>query len=129
MAAADGTVRWTLRYLASAKFDYGNAPRTTPLVSGDKVWLYGAAGHLHCVELTSGAVLWKKNVREEFKAVDDNAWGLCSSPLLVDGKLILNPGGLEASVVGDRCRQRPGDLANSRRQRGLQLDDRGHPGR
>jgi len=26
-------------------------------------------------------------------------WGVCSSPLTVDGRLIVNPGGPEASVV------------------------------
>jgi outer membrane protein assembly factor BamB len=99
LAAADGSVRWTLRYPAAGKLDYGNAPRATPLVVEDKVYLYGAFGHLHCVELDSGNVVWKKNVRQEFNATDDIPWGMCSSPLVVDGKLIVNPGGPEASLV------------------------------
>jgi len=97
--AATGAVRWTLRYLAPARFDYGNAPRATPLAVGERAYLYGAVGHLHCVEIESGNVVWKKDLRREFNVHDDIHWGMCSSPLAVDGKLIVNPGGADASLV------------------------------
>ena len=97
--AATGAVRWTLRYLAPARFDYGNAPRATPLVVGERAYLYGALGHLHCVDIDSGKIVWKKDLRREFNVRDDIPWGMCSSPLSVDGKLIVNPGGPEASLV------------------------------
>ncbi len=97
--AATGAVLWTLRYLAPARFDYGNAPRATPLIVGERAYLYGAAGHLHCVELASGNVVWKKDLRKEFDVHDEIPWGMCSSPLAVDGKLIVNPGAADASLV------------------------------
>lgn len=96
---ATGEVHWTLRYLAPARFDYGNAPRATPLIVGERAYLFGAVGHLHCVEVDSGNVVWKIDVRKEFDVRDESPWGMCSSPLLVDGKIIVNPGGAEASVV------------------------------
>jgi outer membrane protein assembly factor BamB len=97
--AADGSDRWTVTYAAPAQLDYGNAPRATPLIAGDKVYLYGALGHLHCVDLASGKILWKRNLRLDFKAIDERPWGVASSPLLVDDKLIVNPGGKEASLA------------------------------
>jgi len=97
--ADTGEVRWTLRYPAPARFDYGNAPRATPLIVGERAYLYGASGHLHCVETTSGKVLWKKELRKEFHVRDEIPWGMCSSPLLVDDKLIVNPGAADAAIV------------------------------
>lgn len=51
------------------------------------------------MELKTGKVLWEKELREEFKAKDERKWGVCSNPFLVDGKLIVNPGGKDASLV------------------------------
>lgn len=39
------------------------------------------------------------DVRDKFGADDSRKWGMCSSPLIVDGKLIVNPGGKEVSLV------------------------------
>lgn len=99
LRATDGSEVWSLRYAAPGNLDYGNAPRATPLIAEDKVYLYGAFGHLHCVELESGQVAWKKDLRLEFAAHDERPWGFSSSPLIVDGRLHLNPGGPEASLV------------------------------
>jgi outer membrane protein assembly factor BamB len=88
-----------VRYFAKGNLDYGNSPRATPLIVGDLAFLYGAFGHLHCVELKTGKILWKKEVRKEFGATEEMKWGMASSPLLARGKLILNPGGPDAALV------------------------------
>lgn len=97
--AATGEEAWTVRYFAKGNLDYGNSPRATPLIAGDLVFLYGAFGHLHCVELETGKILWKKEVRKEFGATDEMKWGMASSPLIAQGKLIINPGGPDAAIV------------------------------
>jgi outer membrane protein assembly factor BamB/ABC-type phosphate/phosphonate transport system substrate-binding protein len=96
--AATGVERWKLEYPAPGKLDYGNSPRATPLIQGRRVYLLGAFGDLHCVELADGAVVWKKNIVHEYKA-KLVTWGMCSSPLVVDDRLIVNPGAAEASIV------------------------------
>ncbi|MCA9068294.1 MAG: PQQ-like beta-propeller repeat protein, partial [Planctomycetaceae bacterium] len=90
---------WTLEYPAEGKLDYGNSPRTTPLILEDRVFLLGAFGDLHCVNIITGEVLWKKNLRKEYNAKAEMPWGYCGSPLLVDGNLIVNPGAESASLV------------------------------
>lgn len=97
--AATGERRWSLRYPAPGRLDYGNSPRATPLIAGEYVYLLGAFGHLHCVRCETGKIVWKKHLRQEFGARDELVWGACSSPILVDGKLIVNPGGPEASLA------------------------------
>jgi outer membrane protein assembly factor BamB/ABC-type phosphate/phosphonate transport system substrate-binding protein len=96
--AATGHERWKLEYPAPGKLDYGNSPRATPLIDGDRVYLLGAFGDLNCVSLSDGSVIWRKNIVHEYKA-KLVTWGMCASPLLVDGRLVVNPGAREASLV------------------------------
>jgi len=100
LKTSDGEEVWSVRYGARGNLDYGNAPRATPLIDGDLAYLYGAFGLLHCVKLATGETVWKKDLLSEFGGRDTaNHWGTAASPLLVDGKLICNPGGPNASVV------------------------------
>ena len=97
--ADSGERFWTLEYPAEGMLDYGNSPRATPLVHEKFVYLLGAFGHLHCVRLDSGEIVWSRHLREDFNATDDLVWGCSSSPLVVGGRLIVNPGGPTASLV------------------------------
>jgi hypothetical protein len=77
--------------------------------------LLGAFGDLSCVELETGLAVRQINILDQFAGDAELVWGTCSSPLVVDGKLIVNPGGPQASVValdpllGDVIWQSPGD--------------------
>ena len=68
------------------------------MIHGENVYLLGAFGDLHCVRLSDGAIVWKKNIVREYKA-RLVTWGMTSSPLVVDGRLIVNPGAIDASLV------------------------------
>ena len=97
--AESGTELWKVSYTAKGDLDYGSSPRATPLIHGDHVYLYGAFGHLNCVTLAKGEIVWKKDVRKEFRVTSKLVWGHASSPIVIDNKLIINPGAAEASVV------------------------------
>lgn len=97
--AATGDVRWRFASAAPGELDYGNSPRATPLIAGDAVFLLGAFGHLHCVDLATGAVRWHVDFATSFPA-ELPTWGFCGSPLLVDGTLVVAPGAPSASLVG-----------------------------
>lgn len=97
--AADGRELWMVRYPAPGRLDYGSSPRATPLVHDGLVYLYGAFGTLTCVELDSGRIVWRRELGREFPVGEKLAWGLAASPLIVDGRLIVNPGNREASLV------------------------------
>lgn len=112
-----GEELWTVREFATGELDYGNSPRATPLIHGDLVFLYNAFSRLQCVRLSTGKVVWKRALHKEFAAEDDRPWGTSSSPLLVDGLLIVNPGAPQASLValrpetGEVVWKTPGDRA------------------
>ena len=46
LSAETGKELWAVRYAAPGKLDYGNSPRATPLIDGERVFLAGAHGHL-----------------------------------------------------------------------------------
>jgi len=114
--AASGRELWKLTYPAPQKMDYGNAPRATPVIHNGLVYLLGAFGHLHCVRLDKGDVIWKRHFVKDFGGTVPD-WGFCSSPLAVDKMLIINPGGPTASIValdlatGETIWETPGDKA------------------
>lgn len=98
LSAETGGEQWKVFYPAIGDLDYGNSPRATPLIHEGKVYLLGAFGNLNCADLETGEILWQRDLAVEFSA-EVPTWGYCSSPLMVDGVLIVNPGGKEASVV------------------------------
>ncbi|QDU78635.1 outer membrane biogenesis protein BamB [Polystyrenella longa] len=96
--AETGEERWAFRQFAPGKVDYGNTPRATPLISEDHVWVAGAFGHIACLRLNDGEVVWKKHQQFEFEAAP-MIWGHAGTPLLVEDRLIIHPGGPDSALV------------------------------
>ncbi|GIT77721.1 MAG: hypothetical protein Ct9H300mP32_1030 [Verrucomicrobiota bacterium] len=96
--AADGSEMWRLDYAAAGDIDYSNSSRATPVVHDGLVYLHGALGDLHCVRLDTGAVVWRTNYYRDYGA-KLLTWGSSSPPLIVDDKLIINPGAPDASLA------------------------------
>jgi outer membrane protein assembly factor BamB len=94
LSAATGKEKWAHRTPAVGNLDYGNSPRATPLIHDGFAYLQGAFGDLACIELATGKAKWALNVRDEFDAADERKWGVCDSPLIAGGNLIVAPAGL-----------------------------------
>ncbi len=112
--ADTGQQVWKLAYPAAGKMDFTNSPRANPVIHRGLVYLLGAFGDLHCVQLESGKVVWKKHLVKDFGSKLP-MWGFSATPLVVGDKLIVNPGAKQASLVAlDRLNGRvlwaaPGD--------------------
>lgn len=96
--ADTGELLWRIEYAARGKLDYGQSPRATPVIHEGLAYLLGAFGHLRCVDVADGKEIWKRQLMREFQA-ELPTWGMCSTPLVVDELLIVNPGGTNASLV------------------------------
>lgn len=96
--ADTGRQLWSLAYPAAGEMDFTNSPRANPVVHDGLVYLLGAFGHLHCLRLDTGKVVWKAHLRQDFGAQLPN-WGYAPTPLIVGDKLIVSPGAKDASVV------------------------------
>jgi outer membrane protein assembly factor BamB len=102
MHAETGARNWTFRYPTDFedRYGYNNGPRCSPVIDGDRVYTVGAQGQLHCLDLRSGKVVWKRHIATEYKVPQD-FFGTASTPLVEDKLLIVNvgaPGG--PCVVG-----------------------------
>ena len=93
-----GTELWRLSYPSMLNLDYGNSPRATPLIADPWVYLLGAGGQLHCVDLDTGEIKWQKHLVSDLQG-EMPPWGYAASPLLKDDKLIVQPGGSEHAIV------------------------------
>ena len=96
--ADTGEQLWELTYPAPGELDYTNTPRATPVIVGGKVYLLSAFGHLHCVELKTGKVLWKRDLLADFGG-KPLSWGFCPSPMVNEGHLVTGTASKDAAVV------------------------------
>ena len=102
LAAATGTTLWT----SDAETGYSGAivsdagPRCVPVITQDRVIVYGAEGLLRCLDLRTGKEIWSNATRENF-GVLAGYFGAGSTPLVDDGRVIVNVGGSrkQAGVV------------------------------
>lgn len=47
----------------------GKGPRSTPTVSGDRIYATSCRGEFHCLNVKDGKLLWKKNFVEDYGAL------------------------------------------------------------
>lgn len=113
--AETGRELWTIAYSTSGEMEFTNVPRAAPVIHGSFVYLLGAFGDLHCVSIEGSRIVWRRNIVKEFNAKLPK-WGMCSTPLIVDDMLIVNPGAPDASLAalglytGETVWQTPGEL-------------------
>ena len=96
--AGDGSTLWKVHSGTTFKNSYGNGPRGTPIVEGDRVYALGANGDLLCLSRGSGAVVWQVNILKRFGA-KNIIWGVSTTPLIDGKKLIVHVGSEQASIV------------------------------
>jgi len=98
---ADGALAWSVRIgkvgNPEQKPAYPGA-RSTPTVEGDVLYALGSDGDLVCLETSGGKVRWKKNLRADFGG-KPGSWAYAESPLIDGDKLIVTPGGADATIV------------------------------
>ena len=97
--SASGKMLWHHAYEAPYHDRYGTSegPRTSPVVVGDDVFVFGVTGLLRCVALDTGKLRWKRDLAKDY-AMKENFFGHGATPLVRDGRVIVPVGGSE-----DRC--------------------------
>lgn len=88
---------WQYSYADAEKANWGFC-RATPIVDKTRVYALGRMGLLNCLDVKTGKKLWSRNILTDFKGKKPGfnyGW----SPLLDGNKLILLPGGPNASIV------------------------------
>ncbi|HSI62855.1 MAG TPA: PQQ-binding-like beta-propeller repeat protein [Candidatus Saccharimonadia bacterium] len=95
--ANTGKEKWVAQVGPLLTNGWGDGPRSTPTVDGDRVYALGGKGDLVCISTRDGKELWKASMTEAGGKVP--GWGYCESPL-VDGKqVICTPGGPKGTLM------------------------------
>jgi outer membrane protein assembly factor BamB len=70
----------------------GDGPRATPTYHDGRLYALGALGEFRCLDAATGTVVWRRNILADNQA-SNLEWGMSASPLIVDDKVIVLPGG------------------------------------
>lgn len=79
--------------------DGNNEPRSTPTVSGDKVYVLSRQGNLACLDVKNGQIVWFLDYKKDFGGRMMSGWDYSES-ILVDGdSVICTPGSEEVAMM------------------------------
>ena len=94
--AATGNEIWRTELAPELTNGWGDGPRSTPTVNGNRVYVMTGQGTLAALRTSDGQMMWKKTMAELGGNVP--GWGYCES-VLVDGEAVLCTPGGEAGAV------------------------------
>src|SRR6476646_2042930 len=94
----NGHELWTQKWNAEFNDSTGDGPRATPTWDQGRLYALGATGELRCLDANSGSVIWGKNILNDNQA-KNLPWAQAASPLIVDEKVIVLPGGTSGKSV------------------------------
>jgi len=96
--AETGKELWKHQYFVRYTVSYPAGPRATPVVDENRVYFVGTQGHLFCMDVTDGRILWQKYFPETF-GTELPTWGMSASPLVDGEKLITLVGGKDNGLL------------------------------
>jgi outer membrane protein assembly factor BamB len=95
--AGTGKELWAVKMGEVLKNSWGDGPRGTPTVDGDRVYALGGRGDLVCANVTDGKILWRRTMKEFGGKTP--GWGYTESVLVDGDKVVCTPGGEKGAVV------------------------------
>ena len=116
MDAKTGALVWKYEYPSSYRdlYGYDSGPRSSPLIDGEHIYLFGVEGQLTCLSADDGDVVWTVDTAKKFGVVQ-NFFGVSSNPVIHEDKIIVMVGGSpeESSNVpqGQLDRVKPNNCA------------------
>lgn len=96
--AETGKHRWTTPLSKVLSNGWGDGPRSTPTVDGDRIYALTGVGQLVCCKTGSGEILWSVSLTEDLGGRVPG-WGYCESVLIDGDKLICTPGGKQGTLA------------------------------
>ena len=96
--ATSGDRLWKHEYEVEYKISYPEGPRATPTVDGDHVYFLGAMGRLACHQVTTGKVIWEKQLTDAYLTTPP-VWGFAVHPRVDGHRLYCVVGGEGSALV------------------------------
>ncbi len=95
---------WRFDYPVAYEDRYGFSPgpRASAVIYEGRVYVAGVTALLHCLDLKTGAVIWKRDLKAEFR-VSPNFFGYGPTPCVWQDRVIVNVGGKAADGGRGTC--------------------------
>jgi outer membrane protein assembly factor BamB len=95
-----GERQWRYGYDAAftPQFGGGKGPCSNPVIADGRVFTLGINSVLHCLDLKSGKVLWKRDLAHEYKLLP-TFFGQGGTPLVLGNRLIVSLGTVDQKSV------------------------------
>ena len=103
LEAATGKQLWRASYPAAytmnpAATGHGKGPKSTPIVSGGRLFTFGINGVLSCFDAKSGALHWRKEFSKQYPNTSP-LYGTAMSPIVANGLCIVHVGGHDKGAL------------------------------
>jgi outer membrane protein assembly factor BamB len=108
ISAKDGKEKWKLDVAEKIQDEWGAGPRSTPILTLNRVYATSGNGEFRCVDRKTGAVIWETSFEKTYgvkflgsKAQEGTASrrGNNGSPLLMDDKIIVPVGNTQGATL------------------------------
>lgn len=80
------------------RYGFSNGPRASPVIDKDRVYTLSASSMLHCLDLKTGAVIWKKDLEADYR-IGGLFFGHGPTPLVYQDQVIVPVGGTQGVAV------------------------------
>lgn len=89
----DGIEQWRRSFPTNyrCKYEYSSGPYSTPFISDDRVFVIGAQADVRCLDLSSGELIWHRNMRNDYE-LEEQLFAFGASPVIDGQRLIFNLG-------------------------------------
>ena len=96
---------WSAGYPTDYRDDFGfdEGPRATPAIAGERIYTFGAEGVLQALDFSTGKRVWSVDTQQKFGA-PKGFFGAACSPLVDDGRVLMNIGGQTGAGFQSRWR-------------------------
>jgi len=94
----NGKEVWNTKFAKGFKNNWGNGPRGTPTIDGDKVYALAPKGELICLNIKDGSKVWNTDLVKNFGGKAPY-WGFSESVLVHGNNVVFTPGGDKGAIV------------------------------
>ena len=94
----NGKEIWNTKFAKGFKNNWGNGPRGTPTIDGDKVYALAPKGELICLNIKNGSKVWNADLVKNFGGKAPY-WGFSESVLVHGNNVVVTPGGGKGAIV------------------------------
>jgi len=95
--ANSGELKWSTPVGPIFTNKWGDGPRGTPCVNGDRVYALSAQGHVLCAKIADGKSVWTADLKSF--GGKPPGWGYTESILVDENRVLVTPGGAQGTML------------------------------